>query len=111
MADNIKKVSVTKQMYGWTKWGGPNMGLVKEELDEWYCQVCSSRQTRALPAYMIPLDKSERDFVRVCSLCKNKQLVAEVEDFYSLINKVRKPQGLDALFASIENLLTQSTII
>lgn len=57
---------------GWSKYGGGIYGLLKEELDEWYCQICGDVQVKILPSYMFPVDESKRDFVRVCSTCKAK---------------------------------------
>ena len=70
-------------MYGWSKWGGGNKGLVKEELDEWYCQSCAEVQRRGLPSYMI--ETAEREFVRVCSKCKNRMVKKNLKDYYDLI--------------------------
>lgn len=112
MADKLKKsIKITKQMYGWSKYGGSNHGLVQEELDEWTCQACARRQTKSLAAYMVPMDEYERDFVRVCALCKSLQLKEDLKDIFEIIHKVRKPEGLEAFFASVENLLSRSSII
>lgn len=72
MNNSMPTVSITMKMYGWTKWGGARMGLAKEDLEEWYCQICGEKQTRTLPSYMFPLDCSNRDFARVCAGCKAK---------------------------------------
>ena len=70
-------MKITKMMYGWTKWGGASHGLVKEQLDEWYCQLCGEHQVVELPAYMFPLDDGNRNFIRICSICKkNTKAVA-----------------------------------
>ena len=82
MFDSLPSLSITRKMYGWTKWGGPTNGLVKEELDEWYCQTCGEKQLKTLPSYMIPLDMAQRDYVRVCSSCKAKAKARSVT-FYS----------------------------
>jgi len=76
-------------MYGWSKWGGATQGLVKEELDEWYCQVCGEKQTKTLPSYMIPMDLTQRDFARVCSDCKAKAKVTKVVIFWDLLRIVK----------------------
>jgi len=60
-------ISITKQMYGWSKYGGARKGIVKESLDTWYCQVCGEEQTKGLPAYMYHI--GDRDYIRVCSKC------------------------------------------
>jgi hypothetical protein len=77
-------VSITHKMYGWTKWGGAREGLVKEDLDIWYCQVCGEPQLRVLPSYMFPMDESDREFVRVCSLCKAKAVLQKLHQWTEL---------------------------
>ena len=67
---SFASISITKQMYGWTKYGGARKGVVKETLDTWYCQVCGEKQTRGLPAYMYHI--GDRDYIRVCSKCWSK---------------------------------------
>jgi len=64
---SLASLSITKQMYGWSKWGGPRKGIVKETLDTWYCQVCGEEQTKDLPAYMFHI--GDRDYIRLCSKC------------------------------------------
>lgn len=68
-------VSVTMKMYGWTKYGGAREGMFKEELETWYCQTCGEEQLKVLPSYMFPVDESDREFVRVCTLCKAKAIL------------------------------------
>lgn len=63
-------ISITQKMYGWTKWGGAREGILKEDLDVWYCQSCGQAQLKELPSYMIPTDETGRDFARICSVCK-----------------------------------------
>jgi len=67
---SFASISLTKKMYGWTKYGGARKGIVKETLDTWYCQICAEEQTLGLPAYMIHI--GDRDFIRICSKCFNK---------------------------------------
>lgn len=76
-------------MYGWSKWGGATMGLAKEELPTWYCQVCGDEQILQLPSYMIPMDYSQRDFIRVCASCKAKAVRRRVTLSYELIRIVK----------------------
>ena len=64
---SFASISLTKQMYGWSKWGGARKGIVKESLDTWYCQLCGEEQTIGLPAYMFHL--GDRDYIRLCSKC------------------------------------------
>ena len=66
------RVSITKMMYGWSKYGGPRYGLIKGEKD-WFCQACGSKQAKELGQYMIPINNSNREFARVCGICKHMQ--------------------------------------
>ena len=74
---------------GWSKWGGPVWGLLKEELDEWYCQVCGEKQLKIFPSYMIPLDSQRRDFARVCVWCKAKARMKGITFFEELTIIIR----------------------
>jgi hypothetical protein len=76
-------------MYGWSKWGGATMGMVKEELDSWYCQTCGEEQTKNLPSYMFPIDLFERDYVRICARCKAKARTNRVKLFEELRKIIR----------------------
>lgn len=82
-------ISLTKKMYGWSKWGGATQGMVKEELVDWHCQVCAQQQKRSLPSYMIPLDIYEREFIRVCSKCKRKAVLHKIITYIDLVEVVR----------------------
>ena len=88
--DSTEKPTLSLNMlkYGWSKYGGANHGLVKEELDEWYCQCCGKKQTKILPSYMINLD-DEREFYRICSNCKNVALNKKVANIKALIRVIR----------------------
>jgi len=59
--------TISRKCYGWSKWGGAREGLVKETLQEWYCQACGEKQTIDLPAFMYEIVDNE--FVRLCSRC------------------------------------------
>ena len=82
------KVTITRLMYGWSRWGGGNQGLVKEELDEWYCQNCGEIQKKGLPSYMV--ETAEREFVRVCAKCKHKMVENRLKDYWGLMNYTRR---------------------
>lgn len=85
MAD---RTSITKIMYGWTKWGGANHGIVKEKLEEWYCQGCGKKQRDGLPSYMIPIDDVDgRDFVRVCSNCEHLLWINKARKTFQVLKK------------------------
>jgi hypothetical protein len=77
-------------MYGWTKWGGATQGLVKEELDEWYCQCCGEKQIKVLPSYMFPTDTTQRDFIRVCSDCKAKAHAKSIRLCWDLLKLIKE---------------------
>lgn len=74
---------------GWSKWGGGRHGLLKESLEEWYCQSCGERQLNCFPSYMFPMDDSQRDFSRVCVACKAKANIKHVLIFWDLLKIVR----------------------
>jgi len=74
---------------GWSKWGGARSGFLKEELDEWYCQVCGERQVKVLPCYMFPMDELNRDFIRVCTICKAKSIVHKLNRLQELMELVK----------------------
>lgn len=78
-------------MYGWSKWGGGNKGLVRENLEEWYCQSCAQKQRRELPSYMVEV--ANRDFVRVCARCRHKMLIDNLKDFWDLLSVIEKDRG------------------
>lgn len=76
-------------MYGWSKWGGANKGLVKEELEEWFCQSCGEPQRKCLPSYMV--ESATREFVRVCSRCRHEMIENRIRSYWKLIGIVRRP--------------------
>ena len=83
----------TRQKYGWSKYGGANHGLVKEELPEWFCQGCGQKQVRGLPSYMIPMTLvDDRNFVRVCSKCENLLWFRQVEKHFANLKRLLELQ-------------------
>lgn len=84
MSEHHMTISITQKMFGWTKWGGAREGMYKEDLDTWYCQVCGEEQLKVLPCYMFPVDGSEREFVRVCSLCKAEAILKKLREWIEL---------------------------
>ena len=78
---------------GWTKWGGGRLRLIKEKLDHWYCQACSTEQTKDCPAYMFPL--GEDNYIRICSECQNKVYRIRVISFTTLKLIVRPATWVD----------------
>ena len=63
----IEEVIITKEMYGWSKYGGGRHGLVKTDDSVWYCQCCGKKQPRELPGYMFSI--GNREYLRLCSSC------------------------------------------
>jgi len=88
----IKTVSITKMMYGWTKYGGRNYGIVKHG-GGWFCQACGEKQPKEAPAYMFCMDNGKfREFVRLCSCCENVVKVKKVVNFQKLKEIVEKKE-------------------
>lgn len=87
--DSRVTISITHKMYGWSKWGGAREGMLKEDLDEWYCQSCGEKQIKVLPCYMFPVDELGRDFVRVCTICKAKSLIKHLNHWDDLLKLLR----------------------
>jgi hypothetical protein len=79
---------ITSNVTGsWSKWGGANQGMIKEDLPEWSCQSCADTQRRGMPSYMVEV--SSLDYVRICSRCKNIMVREGLNNYWSLIAKVR----------------------
>ena len=84
---------ITKEMYGWTKYGGGKHGLVREQLKTWYCQICGEEQTQDLSSYMVNL--GDRNFLRICSKCWHK-----IKQGYTLTEvrlKIKRKMWCDTL--------------
>jgi hypothetical protein len=90
MNNSFPSLSITHMMYGWSKWGGGTQGLAKETLDEWYCQACGEEQIKGLPSYMIPVDTTRRDFVRVCASCKAKAISHQISLCFDLLRLLKE---------------------
>jgi hypothetical protein len=86
MIEVLMSVSFLSQRTGnWSKWGGGRMGLVSLfSYGEWWCQSCGEEQTKNCPSYMIPLDIMNRDFVKICSRCKNRYLIRKLKTLFDL---------------------------
>ena len=79
---------VTKKMYGWSKWGGVNFGLVQEnKTEEWSCQGCGNPQASELPSYMFEFSPDE--FIRICSICQAIKFAQHITSLDGLIQAVR----------------------
>lgn len=88
--EQIKK-NLNKACYGWSKWGGPLLGLVQEDLTkEWICQACGEKQTDKLSPYMYEYPQGE--YIRICSKCHYIRQKEHVEpcQFALLLYIVRK---------------------
>ena len=83
-------------MYGWSKYGGARHGLVKEDLEEWYCQSCGEKQTNQLPNYMFDYDGDMRDYIRICSKCKYEAMKLKLKRVDDLFAKLRKKRIEDS---------------
>lgn len=88
-------VSITEMKYGWSKHGGARYGMEKDKQD-WCCQACGKPQPAIAPQYMMPLDSYQREFARICSVCKHIQWQSRI-DFYKLIKLVRPKLLWDSL--------------
>lgn len=92
-------------MYGWTKYGGNRQGLVMEELEEWFCQICGEQQEKDFPQYMLAMDETNREFVRGCTKCKYKSVTSHIVGFEELVKNLRT-NDMHKWFGAIENLMS-----
>ena len=72
-----------------SKWGGGGFGLMKEHLDEWYCQICGEKQLDLYPSYMVPYDETQRDFARICTKCEAKANQRHAVIFWQVLSIVK----------------------
>ena len=89
----IEKTVTTKMMHGWSKYGGRRFGMYRRETiwsTTWHCQACGKEQVRDLPHYMIPYADTDREYIQICSKCKNKAISHGVNSHDELIKLVRK---------------------
>lgn len=85
-----ERVTITKAMYGWTKYGGAEHGLVKEG-GRWYCQACAKEQPDEFPAYMMCVDDGNyRSFIRLCASCENLVKSRDIRRFSELKRLVER---------------------
>jgi len=86
----IETISITKMMYGWSKYGGKNYGVVKHN-GGWFCQTCGAEQPKSVPSYMFCTDNGGfREFVRLCSCCENLVKEKKIKNYQELKEIVRK---------------------
>jgi hypothetical protein len=80
--------SMHSKMYGWSKWGGSNSGLVqKDKTFEWSCQGCGERLGSTCPSYMFEFCKNE--FIRICTSCQSLKLDKHIKTLDELIENTR----------------------
>lgn len=89
MRSSFPTPSIGKMLYGWSKFGGANYGIIREETDEWACQICGARQIMGLPQYFLPMDNYRRDFIRVCSGCWADIRKLNIKTYKELVRKVK----------------------
>lgn len=90
MRESFASLAVTMKLYGWSKWGGARNSISTLLVDEdWYCQVCGEQETKDLPAYFVPYDDTQRDFIKVCSVCRNKSLKKKLTLAFALIAELK----------------------
>ena len=89
----VERKLITNKMYGWSKYGGVNLGLVQENLTpEWSCQACGGVQTDDLPPYMFEF--LPREFIRICSPCQYIRQKDQINTFDGLLGAVRRSHDL-----------------
>jgi len=71
---------------GWTKWGGGTGISTVLENNEWICQSCGDRQILELPTYIMPLDETNSDYLKVCSFCRHRMVTRDFKNVINLIN-------------------------
>lgn len=87
--------TLTKMMYGWSKYGGGRHGLIGEEtMPEWTCQACGSQIPKIIPPFMFPVDNSYREFLRICANCQHQVLIYRINKMIELFDKCRKPKSI-----------------
>ena len=53
---------------GWSKWGGGNHNVIKEQIrEDWFCQSCQEKQPATMKPYLLELIIG--DWFRVCAKC------------------------------------------
>lgn len=79
-------VRISKEMKGWTKWGGPRHGYETQE-EEWYCQSCKEVQPDVFPSYLIDIQNG--DLARICSKCYFQSIINQINNIFDLIRITR----------------------
>lgn len=90
MATKMMGTIEGNEKYGWTKWGGGWYGYASHNKirDEWACQACGEKQPEELKPYMFKL--FDREYVRICAICKHISKAKRIKTYHVLIRVVRK---------------------
>jgi hypothetical protein len=65
----------TKATGSWSKYGGGEYGIDKQQTETWYCQACGEEQPKELHGFMLGTEQA--GFVRVCATCFSKARTLE----------------------------------
>jgi len=83
-----KHIKIKNLKHSFTKWDkNPNVGLT-ERTPEWVCQVCGDMQPEAIDPFVLPI--TDREFLRICSLCERIRFENSITTFEILIEIRRK---------------------
>ena len=85
--EKAKKI-VDRMVNGWTKWGGGNRGILKDNNPTWACQSCGVEQMHEYPTFIV--DFPDVPVMRICAHCKNKMVVERIDEYFELIKHTRK---------------------
>lgn len=81
---------LTKKAYGWSKYGGVNLGLVQETKTEiWFCSTCGDALGSQMPCFMFEFEPQDGEFFRICSACQYLKLIKHLEAIGELLSLVR----------------------
>lgn len=76
--------AIQYKKFSWTKYGD-RRGLLKEDLDEWVCQVCGNVHPKDLPSYYVPETSEQMEYMRLCSYCFHNALAIQVDTYSRLL--------------------------
>lgn len=81
------KIEKPFKMMSRTKWD-TRIGLKRELLDAWYCQICGEENIKELPCWMHSMGNSE--YLRICTQCyfnsKYHQTIEEIKYYTKTAN-------------------------
>lgn len=89
--ESLPTLTKTKLRFTWSKWGGtkPRTDYSTKDLNEWFCQSCGETQSWEMDSYLIPIDETGLEFVRICAKCKNKMVLRRFVYSFQLIETFR----------------------